>query len=716
MTDSGPNIAGIEAFVRPRSVAIVGASESNPRSFGSLALRNLLDRGYSGPIAVVHPSADVVFGVPAYPSLDKIGFAPDLCVIAIRAEAVPQAMQEAAALGARAVSVVGSGFAEAGTPEGVELQRRVVELSRSTEVRLLGPNSIGGAGFADDAVSAASANIPQDIPAGSVAIVSQSGGLGSTILATASRYQLGVKSFIALGNESDVSAADAIAFAVSDGASAVLCYLETLRDPAAFTGAARLAREAGIPIVMLKGGTQPGGQAIAASHTASLAGSMRVFDAVLGDLGVARVSSIESLISTGMLFESFGPAPGTRLGAFGLGGGNCALLADSLEQAGLQLAELTPETSEHLKATLPDSNGSIPFDAGGWFLGKNTHLLEEALREVSEDPGVDIMVYGMVPLARIREEVYVAAIAGAAKASNRPAISMSMHSPMTEYRLNAYRDTGIVELSCTAAATEALGVWIGTAKRLGAAVPAVDAAEATTSTALALPADILQELQDNGQVVLLEDRATAVLSGLGLCFPANQLADTEAEAVAAAKEIGFPVVVKAIAEGLLHRAQIGAVSLGVTEDTVGDAVARVAQNARRAVPPDTAIQLFVQRQVGAGTEMIVGLQKDPVFGSVVVIGLGGVLSELLDDVAFGVPPLTQAQARAMFDGLRAAHYLHKADERGELHVQAFVDLAVRVGDIAVALGSKVESLDLNPVIVNGDGVVVVDALAVLTLQ
>ena len=716
MTGSPFNTESLGAFLQPRAVAIFGASENNARSFGSLALCNLIDNGYQGDLVVVHPSADAVFGISAVRSLADSSVKPDLAVIAIRAEAVPAAVEQCAAAGVRAVSVVGSGFAESGTDEGVALQRQVLSFVRSAGMRLLGPNTVGAAGFAGSAVSAASANIPRGIRPGDVAIVSQSGGLGTTILATAKRYGLGLGSFVALGNEADVSAADAIAHAVEQGASAVLCYLETLRDPAAFAAAAALARAQNVPVVMLKGGTGPRGQAIAVSHTAALAGSMRVMDSVLADIGVARVSSIESLVSAGALFGAFGTPPGVRVGALGIGGGNSALLADALEGADLELATLTQETSTQVKAMLPDSNGANPFDPGGWFLGRQPHLLDTALRYIADDPNIDVMIYGMVPMAPIREEVYVGAIAAVAKTSGKPAISLSMHTPVTEYREAAYADAGVLELPCTAA-TEALGVWLR--HRVAAAASAEREEVAIIGAehpgrARELDPALRQELATYGRVVLLEDRAIDVLSGFGLSFPATAIAESDDEARRLAGQIGYPLVVKAIAEGLHHRAQVGAVALGVTERTLDSDLARVRGNARNAVGPRAGVRLLLQRQAGAGNEMIVGIQRDPVFGPVILVGLGGVWSELLDDVSFGLPPITGIKAQRMLRRLRGWEYLERAHQSGDFDVDALIAVLRATGDIATVIGANLESLDLNPVIVNGAGATVVDALAILT--
>lgn len=719
MTGSPFNTESLDAFLEPRAVAVFGASERNERAYGSLALRNLIEGGYQGDLLVVHPSSDAVLGVPAVRSLADAAVKPDLAVIAIRTDAAPAAVEQCAAAGVRAVTVVGSGFGEAGTAEGAAAQQRIVDVARSAGMRVLGPNTVGAAGFTARAVSAATANVPPGIRPGGVAVISQSGGIGTTVLSHAQRNGLGLKFFLALGNEADVSAAEAIAYAVEQDASAVLCYLETLRDPAAFAAAALMARARKVPVVLLKGGTGVRGAAITASHTAALAGSTRILDSVLAELGVARVTTLEALVTAGTLFSTLGSAGDARLGVMGLGGGHSALLADLLEEAGLELATLTPETSATVKAILPDSNGANPFDPGGWFLGRPGNLLAPALRHVAEDPGVDVMIYGMVPLSPMREEVYVEAIADVARTSSKPSISLSMHTPLTEAREAAYADAGVLELPCTAAATEALRIWARystVAHTSGELDEAVFTGVPQAQHGDRLDPALRRELAERGRVVLQEDRAAGILAGFGLNFPPTGVAETDDEASRLAAQIGYPLVVKAIVEGLNHRAQAGAIALDVTEETLATALGTVRRNAQQATRPDAVVRFLLQKQASPGVEIIAGIQHDPVFGSVIVVGLGGVWSELLDDVSFAVPPVTEAKARRMLHRLRSWSHLERLHQAGSFDVDALVAVLQAVSGVATAIGASIESLDLNPVIVNGAGATVVDALAVLTAR
>ncbi len=694
----------LDAILEPRSIAVIGASR-NPAAFGSLALANLLRAGYQGTLYAVHPTEAEIQKITCVPSVDDLPEAPDLCVIALRAELVPETAEACAARGVRAVTVVGTGFAESGTPTGVERQRRLVETARASGMLMLGPNTLGAACFGTRAVSAASANIPEELPCGRVGIVSQSGGLTTTILATAARYGLGIDAFVAVGNEAGVTAPDVVHAFVERGASAILCYIESIRDVPVFAAAAASASERGVPLIVLKGGIEPAGQVVTAAHTASLAGSTRVLDAAFVQWGVVRVTSIESLVATGVLFDRFGRPPGRRCGVFGVGGGNTALLADALSGAGIELANLADDTVADLRTLLPDSNATNPLDAGGWFLGQEDDVLGQALDRFADDDGVDVMLYGMAPLAPLRETVYVEGIAGNASRTTKPAICLSGHTPVTALRAERFEAAGVVELPCMSAATEALRTWFA---------PPITP---RTPPARGVPSEryvVTPPLAPGERRVLLEDEAAHLLSSVGIDFAGPTVVDTPEQAADAASRLGFPVVVKALATGLTHRAQVGAVALGLTDATATVQAARqVVHNARAALGHEGPMRLLVQRQAPSGTEMIVGVQQDPVLGPVVLVGLGGVWSEVLDDVAIVVPPITAEAAEEAIGRLRAASQLRRLVDAGSFDLQSFASLVVDVGLAVEVLGDQVDAIDLNPVIVGSEGATLVDALVIL---
>jgi acyl-CoA synthetase (NDP forming) len=702
----------LDPLLDPKSIAVIGASR-NPSAFGNLVVANLLRSGYRGSVFPVHPSEEQINGIPCSRSISDLPESPDLCVIAVRAELGVDSVRACAARGVRAVTVVGSGFAETATEEGVKRQATIIELAREAGMLLLGPNTLGGACFTSGAVWTASANIPEGLGAGRVGLVSQSGGLSTTILAAAMRHGLGIDGFLAVGNEAGVGVPDAVRAFVERGAKAVMCYVETIRDPDAFAVAADYAGDEGVSIVLLKGGSEAAGQVVTSAHTASLAGSTRVLDAALRQWGVHRVSSIDALVAAALLFERFGRTPGSRCGVLGLGGGNAALLADSLAAGGIELATIGPATADKLRALLPDTNATNPFDAGGWFLGRQGDLLGQALDTFVADDSVDVMLHGIVPLSPIRERVYLQGIAGSAHRSPKPAVCLSGHTPQTLERAQRFAEAGVVELPCTYAAVEALRVWLADPPtRAPDRSQSADTQPRASTTPPAL--DIDPPLSPGERRVLLEDAAARLLSGAGLRFPPSAVVDDPVAAVRAAESLGYPVVIKAIADGLAHRAQAGAVALDLAGPHETSRAAReVLANARAVVGHDIVVRLLVQHQIRSGTEMIVGVNRDPVLGHVVIVGLGGIWSEILNDVAFVLPPVTPQKAESAIRGLRAGEIIGRLGRSGSFSLDALVSLLVHVGRAVSTLGDSVEAIDLNPVIVDGQTASLADALVVL---
>ena len=700
----------LEALLAPRSVAVVGASR-NSAAFGNLAIANLQRYGFSGAIYPVHPTETEINGLPSWRGMGELPETPDLCIVTVRAELAPGVIRECAERGVPAVTLVGSGFAESGQEEGIARQEEIIRVATDAGMLVLGPNTLGAAGFTGGAVSLASANVPADLKTGGVGIVSQSGGLGTTILATAERYGLGIASFVAVGNEAGIATPDVISYFVEQQASAILCYIEAIRDVPAFKASALRAHKAGIPVVVLKGGTQPSGQAVTAAHTASLAGSTRVFEVAISEWGVKQVSSMEALVASGVLFERCGPAPGDRCGVMGLGGGISALLADAAEANGLKLASLQDKTASAIREILPDSNASNPLDPGGWFLGQGgAERLKEALDRFAEDEAVDLLLYGIVPLSPMRESVYIEGIAAGAAHAAKPSVCLSFHTPMTEFRRRRFEESNVVELPCVDAGMEALRTWLSV-------VSLVDTEEepsgALEESHVARVIELIGSLVPGERQTFLEDAAIGLLTDIGIPLPNIEVVQTPEEVGKRSEAMGFPVVVKALAEGLVHRAQVGAVALGVGDRAQAEAAAsRVLTNAQAAIP-GKEVRLLVQRQVESGTEMLVGVQNDPVFGVVIVVGLGGVWSEVLDDVAFVFPPVTPRRVGHALRQLRSARYLERMAETGTFDQESFVDIVVQVGRAAEALGPVLEAVDLNPVIVGPEGAAIVDALVIL---
>jgi acyl-CoA synthetase (NDP forming) len=691
---SGPLANPLDGFFTPRSVVVVGASDV-PTRWGTQAVRNLEAGGYTGEIYLIHPTKKTLLGRRCHTAIKDLPVPPDLCILAVRAELVPEYVRACVERGVPAVIIIGTGFSESGTAEGHRLQDRLTEIIAGSSTRLIGPNSPGTASYTAKCVSTASTNVPTTMPDGRLALVSQGGTARMLMLEAARRYGAGVDLVASVGNEADVGLPELVRHFASRGPSAILCYIETLRDPDAFISAASEARSRGIPVLVVKGGTGQRGKMMAAAHTAALAGSTEVFDDLVEPTGAVRATSVESLVLTSVLFERLGTAPGRRLGVFGLGGSGSVLLADAIEAAGLELADIDADRRAALRKMLPDSNASNPFDSGGQFLGRPDARarLIEALETFATADSVDVLVYGMLPLVPARERVFIDAMAEVARLVDKPCVCLAAHIAQSEYRKALFTDANVLEISCNPAGLEALSLWQLWSRQSERREPDHAAAAPPGGRMLA----------EHEVFSLLRDRAIEV--------PRWQVVEHVNDVPAAAAAVGFPVVVKAIADGLYHRASVGAVAIGIHDEPAAQAAARrVWQNAAGAVG-EAEVRLIVAHQVPTGLELIVGVHRDPVFGLVLMIGMGGALSESLRDVVFS--SMKTFDSGHLIGRLRNREPIRAALRRasdGEARLEALLHAVVGLAD---EIGDDLVSIDLNPVIVNDDGVVAVDGLVVL---
>ena len=560
IVDERAEEGSLDALLSPRSIAVFGVSK-NPVAFGSLAIANLKRTGFSGELFAVHPKEDALHGVRCFRSIDALPIVPDLCVIAVRAELVPETVDACATRGVRAAVVVGSGFAESGTPEGLASQRRIAERARDAGMLLLGPNTLGAAGLVDGAVSAATANLPEDLVAGTVGIVSQSGGLGVTILATAARYGMGVHSFVAVGNEAGIGLAQAIRHFVDRGLSAVLCYFESIRDIDGFRAAAAHARARGVPVVVVKGGTQPAGQAVAAAHTASLAGSTRVLDAALAEWGVARVSSIEALVATGVLFDKIGTAPGGSVWRAGARRRECRAARRCPRGGGREARDdLTPGRRRPFWACSRIRTRAIRSTRGA---GSSARRATCCSRGSIDSPRTKGWTCCSTAWCRSRPRARRSTSATSRRARRRtrsPASASPVTHPGPCFAASA--STRRASSSCRARKRPrrrcASGWRRGRRGSPNRRPRRTTRRRANASTCRRGPPSSRRASSGRCSKTRRFDSSSKRASR----SPTWGVAEDARGAAAVADELGYPVVVKALADGLAHRSQVGAVALG----------------------------------------------------------------------------------------------------------------------------------------------------------
>lgn len=693
---------GLDALFQPRSIAIFGASDDVTK-IGGRPLQFLRKYGYRGAIYPINRKGGTVQSLQAYASLADLPEAPELAVMAVPPESVLEAVKDCASRGVRAAVILSSGFSEMGEA-GNRLQAEIGQVARSSGMRVVGPNCLGSIGVAEKSIATFSVALESAFPtAGHVGIVSQSGNLGSYTMRLAVDRGIGISRLLTTGNECDVDIADGIASLATDPATAViLCCMETCRDAGKLLRALAMARAAGKPIIVLKVGVSQAGSEAAASHTGALAGSDAVFDVVLRNGGAIRVPSIEQLLDIGHAVSVVGTdrAPkGRRTALVTASGGFGVLMADAASAQGLDLPKLSARTQERILSALPYASPGNPVDMTAQ-VSSRPELLVQVLSAVAEDPVCDAVILQSAyafQMPRLRD-VYIAALEQVRRDHPSRLILLCCKAPRdTIAQLNGM-GFPTVETIDAACSTLAALVRLGTRGEQGATA-------ATLSSTAALP----QEAFAN------EASAKASLAQAGVPVLKEVTAASRDAALAAAREIGFPVVLKIVSPDIAHKTEVGGVVVGLRSeaqllDEYDRLLARVAQKA----PQARIAGVLVAQMAQGGIELILGTKKDPVFGPVVMVGLGGIFAEVLRDVALQIAPVSEAQATQMLRSLKAFPLLDGARGRAKADVAAAARAVAALSQFAAQHADVVAEIDINPLVVmdQGQGAFALDALLV----
>lgn len=692
----------IDAMLSPRSIAIVGASPDG-RKLNGRSLRFLLEKGYAGTIHPVNPKYDSVAGLSCHPDLEAIPGPVDLVIVAVPAREVAATLDSAGRKGIRAAIVFSSGFGEMGE-EGRRLEREVTDTARRHGIRLCGPNTLGLINAFERVIATFSQYANGDTPAGPVGFVTQSGAFGTAIAALARRQGLGLGYFVNTGNEADVDVVEVMRAIVADPRIRVLAgYIEGLKDGPGFLRLGAEAMAAGKPVVLTKVGRTGAGARAAASHTGSLAGVDAVFDGAVRHGGMIRARSEEHMLDIVEAFNGLDTLPtGSGLGLVTQSGGAGVLMADRAEELGLSVPVLAPETRAALAKVVPGFGATgNPVDVTAQFLA-DPGVLRESVVHVLEDPQVHIGIIWL-QLMEAHVDLLVGLFEEIRARTSKPFLVCWVAA--TDEALAKCRERRIPVFRGAEPAVDAAAAVIRYAeqrRRLEADRP--------NRAALAPPPVALPE--GGGMVPTME--AARLLGGAGIPLTGVRFARTPDEAAAAARELGFPVAVKIESPDIAHKTEAGGVRLGLADEAaVRDAAAAVMESAR-AYDPDARIDgVVVQAMARGDVELVVGLKRDPVFGPVVMAGFGGILVEVLKDVAVRPAPVTRAEALGMLDELRGKALLAGVRGRPPVDREAVARLIVAASAFAAGAGPRLAEVDLNPVLAGPAGAVAVDWLMVL---
>lgn len=678
-----------------RSVAVVGASE-RPGALGRLPVEFLQRYGFSGTVLPVRPDGAAVLGLPSYPSVRDCPAPVDLAMILLPADRVLGAVEDCGAAGVPVAIVCSSGFAETGETGGV-LQAELVAAARARGVRLVGPNCIGSVGVGTGQVTSFSplfSGKRTELVDGSIGFVSQSGALGYGAVSLAFERGLGLGWVVNTGNEADVTSLEVMAaVAAEPGCRGILGYVESLTDIEAL----RRAAGSGVPVALLKAGRSDAGRQAAASHTGALAAGDRVVDAALRQLGIVRVDDVDELLDVGDAFAQPRRPGGPRVAVVTTSGGSGILAADAVEQHELELAALSDKTRAALDEIVPAFGATAnPVDVTATVMS-NAGLFDRALDALVDDEGVDIVVACFCVLTGKDVDDVVTSLAGAAERSGKPVLAARTGADhLAPSAAEQLRAAGIPAYPTPARAVRAAAA-LHQARTGRVRHPAdrdVSARRAGVSAPKGHPQGRPQTTRaDRGEVDL-----KALLAAAGLPVPAGRVADDRADAVRAVSEMGGRAVLKAVVAGLVHKTEAGAVVLDVTAEQAADTFDRLSA---------LGGEVLVEEQVPAGVEALVGVTGSPL-GPVLTVGPGGVLTELLDDVALRLLPVIRAEVEQMLDDTRLGRLLGGVRGAPAADRAALVETVLGVSELAGSWGGE---LDLNPVTVLpvGQGVRILDA-------
>lgn len=693
--------ASLDPLVRPRSVALIGASDE-PARIGGRPIAYMLHQGFKGGIYPVNPKRQTVQGLPAFASVAALPEAPDVGIIAVPGELAIEALEELGRKGCRAVIVFTAGFAEM-DEAGAAAQDRMTAVAAKYGIRLLGPNCLGLFNASIGFYGTFTASFEKGWPIqGRIGIASQSGAYGTHVFAAALDRHLGTQVCITTGNEAEVALGDVLGWMAQAPEVDVICaYAEGIRESERFLAALDLARRNRKPVVMMKvGRSQLGGQA-AKSHTASIAGDDTVTQAVLEEFGVVRARTTEEMLDIAYAAtKRIYPARNT-LGVLTVSGGAGVLISDAAEAAGVEMPPMPEAAQEKLRALVPFCAPRNPVDCTAQ-VTNNLPLIGQFAESVAADGGyTSILAFWSQTAAgrsvgpKLHEQMR------AVRAAHPDRLwVMSMLAPN---KVREYEADGWICFEDPSRAVNAIAAM----GRFGEAFAKVEAAQEK----VALPKVALPEGTPSEAV------AKALLDAAGVpAVPEHAASDSEA-AVAAAEAIGYPVVLKILSPDILHKSEIGGVLLDVADaDAVRRGFATLLERARHHAPAARIEGVLVAKQIKGAVEMALGIFRDPVFGPVAMVGLGGIFIEVLKDVSFRRCPFGAEEAERMIRSLKGFPLLDGARGRPKADVKALAKALSALSAFAVAAGPRLVSVDVNPMLVLPEGQGCFAADAVIELQ
>jgi acetyl coenzyme A synthetase (ADP forming)-like protein len=694
----------MKALFEPESIAVVGAAREKDK-LGNIILRNLISSGFEGSLYPVNPKADQILGMKCYKSLSDIPEKVELIVVVVPNYIVPAVIEEAGEKGVKSAIIITAGFKEIGL-EGAELERKVGNLAKMYNMRILGPNCLGLINRHHNMNATFTRNYPQK---GRIAITSQSGAICTSILDWATRTNVGFSKFISVGNKVDIDEADLLEYLREDDETAVIgMYIEGTNRGEQFlrqaTEATRLK-----PILALKSGRTSSGAKAASSHTGALSGSDAVYEAALNQTGVVRARTIDEFFDLLLIFGLMPLPKGDGVAIVTNAGGLGVMAADATSDFGLTLASFNGETIEKLKEYLPaEANFYNPVDVLG---DAPADRYEFAIKTVMDDPNVSMVLVILAPTDTVDIMSVAKIVAGFGGKVDIPLVATFVGGKDCEEGIELLREAGIPHYESPDRAMKALSAMVNYRNMRdsrGDMEPVVVEGDKERVR------EILDTVKTEDRLTLREDEGKEILKAYGVTVPIETIANTAEEAAEIACRIGYPVVMKIASPDIFHKTDVGGVAVGVSNaEDVRTNFDIITRRSKERMPQARIDGVSIQQML-SGREVIVGMVRDDQFGPVLTFGLGGIFVEIMKDVSQSIAPLTRSDVNTMISSIKAFPILSGARGRKPADIKTLKEIIFKVAQISVDF-PEISEFEINPVMVGdeGEGAGAVDALVTI---
>lgn len=695
----------LECLFNPSTIAVIGASEEE-KKIGHVIFKNLVSQGFKGKVFPINPKRKEILGVPCYPTVKEIPENVDLAIIVVPAKVVPQVLMDCAQKGVKGVVVITAGFREIGN-EGAKLERQIVEIAKSSNIKMVGPNCLGIINTFIGMNATFASHIP---PKGRISFFSQSGALGVALIDWAIENNFGFGKFVSLGNKADLNECDFLEYFGEDpDTDIILGYIEDVREGKRFIEvASRVAKKK--PVILIKAGSTEAGAMAASSHTGALSGSDKAFNEAFRKTGIIRVEGIKDLFEVAEIFKNLKFPKGNKLLIVTNAGGPGIIAADTADKLGLKLHPMSKESIEFLAERLPSTAALYnPIDVIGDATSERYKLV---LERAIVDENVEGICVILTPQAITDVENVAKEIIEKSKITDKPIVGCFIGGKRVKEGVRMLKEANIPcyeDPSVAIKAYKTLVDFVSFRKRKEPEYIKYEISEEDKKNVKLM----LEALLDAGVTTLTEENAMKILSFYGIPFPKRALAKTPEEAIKIAEEIGYPVVLKVSSPHILHKTDVGGVKIGLkSPEEVYDAFVEITVNVKRFMPKAFIRGVNVYEMITGGKEVILGVSYDNTFGHMIMFGLGGIYVEVLKDVSFRLVPLSKEEAFEMIEEIKSKKLLEGIRGEKPCDKNDIVDKLLRLSQLVLDF-PIIKEVDINPYVVKEVGGVALDARIII---